>query len=296
MRVLSRLTSPVVSFLSASTSLILRLLRIQAREEPPVTEDEIRMMIEQGTRAGVFETVEQDLVESVFQLDDRHVSAFMTPYTDVVWLDVNAPLSEIRRVIEGSGFSAYPVCAGSLDNLVGVVHAKDMLLRCIGGGHLVLADHLDAPQFVPENVVASRAIHLFKEHERHIVVVIDEHGGIQGVLTEHDLLEAFVGDIPSRGESEEQRAVQRHDGSWLMDGLLHIDEVKERLDVQAFPEAEEGVYETLSGFVMQQIERIPVAGDRFKWGGWIFEVVDMDQRRVDKVLVQRDDALPPAAD
>ncbi len=296
MRVLARLASPAVTFLSASTAAVLRVLRIHDSDEPPITEEEIRLLIDQGTRAGVFATVEQDLVESVFQLDDRHVSAFMTPHLDVVWLDADATPEDIQAAITDSRFSAFPVCDGSLDQPLGIVHAKDLLARCLAGEQPVLTEHLYAPRFVPENIAASRAIYLFKEHETHMLLVIDEHGGIQGVLTEHDLLEAFVGEIPSSGQPDDVRAVQRADGSWLMDGMLHIDEVKERLGVRSFPEAEEGVYETLSGFVMQQIERIPVEGDRFDWGGWTFEVVDMDERRVDKVLVQQSDVASPAAD
>lgn len=287
MRLLSVVVAPFVGLLSASTGVIMRLLRIQPGDEPPVTEEEIRILMDQGTRAGVFETVEQDLVESVFQLDDRYISAFMTPHTDLVWLDVRDTPDKIRHTIRESGHSHFLVCAGGLDQVLGVVHTKDLLIASMEGTPLVLADHLHPPHFVPENVIASRVITLFKQRDTPLLVVIDEHGGVQGIVTQHDLLEAFVGDMPSPGDPAHDRAVLREDGSWLFDGLLHIDEVKERLDLNNLPKDEAGVYETLGGFMMSVIGRIPTEGDKFEWSGWIFEIVDMDQRRVDKVLAHR---------
>lgn len=294
MHALSRLTAPAVSLLSASTSLVIHLLRLQDSDEPPITEEEIRILIDQGRQAGVFERVEQDLVESVFALDDRHVSAFMTPHTEVTWLEVDATLDDIRETIAGSRHSSFPVCRGGLDQLLGVVHTKDLLVRVLASEPLVLTDHAQPPYFVPENIAASRAIPMFKEHETQLLIVIDEHGGVQGVLTQHDLLEAFVGDMPSAGDPVSERALLREDGSWLFDGLLHIDEVRERLDTPEFPRHDQGDYQTLGGFMMAMIGCIPQETDAFEWGGWVFEVIDMDERRVDKVLVRR--APLPAPD
>ncbi len=287
MRLLSKVAAPAVALLSLSTGFVIRLLRIRATDEPPVTEDEIRMLMDQGTRAGVFETVEQDLVESVFQLDDRYISAFMTPHTDLVWMDVRDTPEKILRTIRDSGHSHFLVCAGGLDHLLGIVHAKDLLIASLEETPLVLADHLHPPHFVPENVVASRVIALFKGRDTPLVIVIDEHGGVQGIVTQHDLLEAFVGEMPSGNDPAHERAVMREDGSWLFDGLLHIDEVKERLNLRTLPKDEAGVYETLGGFMMSMIGRIPTESDTFEWSGWVFEVVDMDGRRVDKVLARR---------
>lgn len=295
MRTLSRLAAPVVTLLSASTSAVIRLLRLPDSDEPPITEEEIRILIDQGTRAGVFQAVEQDLVESVFALDDRNISAFMTPHTEVVWLDSTSPLEEIRQIIDESSHSCFPVCQGELDNLLGIVHTKHLLVHSMAGEPLLLTDHLQPPQVVPENIAASRAIPMFKQRDTQLLIVIDEHGGIQGVVTQHDLLEAFVGDMPSAGDPGNRRAVLREDGSWLLDGLLHIDEVKERLQIDDFPKDEQNVYQTLGGFIMTMIERIPQESDTVEWAGWAFEVVDMDLRRVDKVLASKLSSSAPAS-
>jgi putative hemolysin len=286
MRRLAHVVGPVVALLTLSTNVVLRMLRVRDVTTPPVTEEEIRILLEQGTQAGVFEANEQHMVERVFQLDNRHVSALMTPRTEVMWLDVRATVAEIRETLMRTSYSCLPVCAGSLDRVIGTVHAKDLLRRCLRGAPPALTERLTPPSFVPENVIAARVIGLFKAHETHMLIVIDEYGGVQGIVTEHDLLEAFIGDIPSMGDAAEHRAVQRDDGSWLLDGLLHIDEVKAQLGITNLPEDNMGVYETLAGFMLNYFARIPQEGDTFEWGGWVFEVIDMDDHRIDKVLAR----------
>ena len=285
MQILSKIAFLGVKVLAASTNAVLRILGVRPDSAPPVTEEEIRLLLEEGTQAGVFRETEQDMLESVFRLDDRHVSALMTPHTELIWLDVNDTVEEnVQRIVQ-SGYSSYPVCEDGLDNLLGIVRAKDLIVGFLDGRGLDLRTSLHPPVFVPESATASRVVELLKQAEEHVVLVIDEHGGIQGMVTEHDMLEAIVGDIPSPGDAGGEEAVQREDGSWLMDGLLHIDEAKELLGLRTLPGEERGSYQTLGGFVMAQAGRIPTTGDCFRWNNLRFEVVDMDGLRVDKVLI-----------
>jgi putative hemolysin len=295
MQLLASLSFPVVRLLSISTNTVVRLMGLTPSHEPPVTEEEIRIMIEQGTEAGIFHTSEQDMVKSVFQLDDRHLNTLMTPHTEMVWLDINASPDEVQRKIIDSGHSRYPVCRDNLDNLLGIVHASDLLCDSLDTQSLDLEAHLRPPRYVPENATASRIVDLFKRTQQHLVLVIDEYGGIQGLVTEHDLLEAIVGDLPSPGEIYDPDVVDRGDGSWLLDGMMTIDELKELLDIDVMPGEERGTYQTLSGFVMSRIGAIPHTGQCFHWGGFRFEVVDMDGRRVDKILVAQAPGTPDAA-
>jgi putative hemolysin len=289
MQVLSRLAYPAVHLLGVSTEFLLRALGMKPSTEPPVTEEEIRALIEQGTRAGMFEEAEQEMVERVFRLGDRRVSAVMTPRTEIVWLDREASAQEIRRTITESIHSRFLVAEGSLDNVLGVVHAKDLLAHILGeqviGEQVVdLAATIEQPLYVPESMRALRALELFKQSGTHIALVIDEYGGIQGLVTPSDILEAIVGDLPEAGEEVEPLAVQREDGSWLLDGMLPVDEFKDLFDLGELPGEDQGIYQTLAGFVIMQLGRIPVAADHFVWEGLKLEVVDMDGNRVDKVL------------
>jgi putative hemolysin len=284
MRALSRLASPVVHLLSVSTELVLRLLRIQPSEEPPITEEEIRALIKQATQAGMFEEAEQEMVERVFRLGDRRVSAVMTPRTEIVWLDVNAEPAEIRQQITESVHSRFLVADGSLDHVLGVVQAKDLLAHALSDHSFHLTTALQQPLYVPESMRALRVLELFKQSPTHIALVVDEYGSIEGLVTPNDILEAIVGDLPVAGELIEPLAVQREDGSWLLDGMLSIDELKELLQLGPLPGEDQGVYQTLAGFVMMQLGRIPAVADHFEWEGRRFEVMDMDGNRIDKVL------------
>jgi putative hemolysin len=284
MQVLSRVAYPVVHLLGVSTEFLLRLLGMKPSTEPPVTEEEIRALIEQGTQAGMFEEAEQEMVERVFRLGDRRVSAVMTPRTEIVWLDREAAAQEIRRTILESVHSRFLVAEGSLDNVLGVVHAKDLLAHILGEQVVDLAATIQQPLYVPESMRALKALELFKQSGTHIALVIDEYGGIQGLVTPSDILEAIVGDLPEAGEEVEPLAVQRADGSWLLDGMLPVDEFKDLFDLDELPGEDQGIYQTLAGFVIMQLGRIPTAADYFVWEGLKIEVVDMDGNRVDKVL------------
>jgi putative hemolysin len=285
MQGLSRVAYPAVHLLGLSTEFLLRALGMKPSAEPPVTEEEIRALIEQGTQAGMFEEAEQEMVERVFRLGDRRVSAVMTPRTEIVWLDREASALEIRRTITESAHSRFLVADGSLDNVLGVVHAKDLLAHILGEQVVNLEATLQQPLYVPESMRALKVLELFKQSGTHIALVIDEYGGIQGLVTPSDILEAIVGDLPEAGEQVEPLAVQRPDGSWLLDGMLPVDEFKDLFDLGELPGEDQGIYQTLAGFVIMQLGRIPAATDYFIWEGLKIEVVDMDGNRVDKVLV-----------
>jgi putative hemolysin len=298
MRALSRLAYPAVHLLGLSTEVVLRALGIRPAMESPVTEEEIRTLIEQGTQAGMFEEAEQEMVERIFRLGDRRVSAVMTPRTEIVWLDRGASVEEIRHTITTSVHSRFLVADGSMDNILGIVHAKDLLAHCLAAQAVDLPATLQQPLYVPESMRALKVLELFKQSGTHIALVIDEYGGIQGLVTPSDILEAIVGDLPVAGEQFEPLAVQREDGSWLLDGMLSVDEFKEIFDLGRLPGEDQGVYQTLAGFIIMQLGRIPATSDYFEWEELRIEVVDMDGNRVDKVLVTpaRHAASDPGSD
>jgi putative hemolysin len=287
MNFLSRLCAPAVVVISGSTQLLLKASRIRPPEAPPVTEEEIKVMMEQGTEAGVFEEAEHDIVKSIFKLGDRGVSALMKPRRDVVWLDLDDSFVENQKKLASSLYSRFPVGQGSLDNVVGIVQTKDLLTHCLAGSRIDLRDNLRPPLFVPEGLPALRLLEMFKKSRTHMALVVDEYGGVEGLVTLNDILEDLVGDVASVDMPEEQQVYQRPDGSWLIDGKLQIDDLKEVLNITQLPDEDAGSYQTLGGLVMLQVGRVPVTGDVFETSGYRFEVVDMDGKRVDKVLVSK---------
>ncbi len=285
MRLLSRLFAPIVRFLSFSTEIVLRLLRISPSEDPPVTEAEIRVMIDQGTKAGVFAEEEQEMVEAVFRLGDRRVETLMSPRTEVVWLDLDDPIEATQRKITNSTFSRFPVAKGSLDNVVGIVQAKELLADCLGGKPVNLPAILHKPIFIPESTPAFLVLELLRKSSVQVALVIDEFGGFQGLVTLFDILESIVGEIPETSELVDKQVIQREDGSWLVDGMLPVDEFKDIFRINELPDEERGYYQTVGGFVMSYLGSIPNPGDHFEWSGFHFEVMDMDGMRIDKILV-----------
>lgn len=276
---LSRVFRPIIRLMGWATNLVLRLMGIQPSDEPPITEEELHVLIDQGTQAGVFEEAEQDMVQGVFSLADQRVYSLMTPRTEVVWLDVKDSAEEVRRKIAETSFSRFPVGQGSLDTILGIVKARDILVPSLANEPIKLKDLLKPVLYIPESMFASQALKIIKEKRAELMLVIDEFGSLQGLLTINDILEEIVGDI----ELDEPQATQRQDGSWLLDGMLDIDEFKEIFSLPELPHEDE--YETLGGFVMTSMGRVPQAADHFEWRGLRFEVIDMDGRRVDKVLV-----------
>lgn len=285
MRALSRVVSPAVRLLSLSTDGVLRLLRVRQLDDLPVTEEEVRLLIEQGTRVGVFEPSEQEMVGRVFRLDVRPVSALMTPRTEVVWLDLADPTEKLQAVILGSDYSVFPVARDTPDAIVGVVQAKDLLAQCLQGEPPDIEAVLQPAQFVPESMSLLAVLERLRDSHSQIALVIDEFGGFQGLVTLNDMLEAIVGDLPQLDDRGEPDVIEREDGSLLIDGQVSIDDLKALLRVKELPEESSGSYQTIGGLMMTTLGRIPSSGDHFEWGGLRFEVVDMDGFRVDKVLV-----------
>lgn len=279
MRLLSVVAAPVVSLLSLSTTAILRLIGARPSDEPIITEEDIADMVIQGAEAGVFEIDEQQMVLRVFELDNLRVDEIMTPWTEIVWLDMEDPLTVNLQKVSSFRFSTYPVCKGQLDQVLGLVHIKDILQRCLKNETIRLQQMVVHPVFVPESQPVSLTLRTFKHTGSHVALVIDEHGSIDGLVTLHDVLEAIVGDV----DTDAPQATQRQDGSWLIDGLMPIHELKDVLNCEDFPDED---YQTLGGFVMGTLDRIPTEADVFEWQDMRFEVVDMDGNRVDKVLVQ----------
>ena len=283
---LSVLLSPVVQVLSISTDLVLKIIRMKPSTELPVTEEEIKLLLDEGTRAGVFEETEQDIVERVFRLSDKRAASLMMPRADVVWLDIEDSSAEIMRKVNDSDYPLFPVCRGGLDDILGVVRSKDMLSCSLRDQSVDLKSSLMPPQFIPESMPALKILELFKQSGLHVALVIDEYGSIQGLVTLKDILEAIVGDMPYIDKPTEPHATKRKDDSWLVDGMLPIDEFKELFNLKSLPEEDSGYYQTIGGFVMMHLGRIPSEGDRFVWNGLRFEVVDMDENRIDKLIVK----------
>ncbi len=287
MSFISAAASPIVSFLSFSTDMVLRVFGVKASNDPPVTEEEIKVMVEQGAQAGVFHAKEQEIIESVFRLGDRDVRSLMTHRQDITWLDLRRPLEDNQRILASSAYSRLPVCQGDLEHIVGFVRAKDLLKQCLEEGSIDLSASLLPPVFVPLTQSAFKLMETLKTTRTHITLVVDEHGITQGLVTLNDLLEAIVGALPAVDESDESDAVQREDGSWLMDGMLSLGEFKHLLGINELPGESTGNFHTLSGFIMAYLGRVPLTSDHFEAANLRFEVVDMDNHRVDKVLVTK---------
>lgn len=286
MKWLSKLGSPAVRFLSLSTRVALKLLPVRPNKEAPITEEEIKMLIAQGTEHGTFEEVEQEMVEGVFRLGDRRAVELMTPRGNVAWLDLEDSWEVNREVIAESAYSRFPVAEGGLDRVIGVVHVKELFLSRQSGEPPDLRKLARTALFVPELMPALDILERFQKSGEQMALVVDEHGGIEGVATLTDLMEAVVGDLRGPGHSTQARIVRRDDDSWLVDGSLPISDLVEELDLRE-DLVDEGGFNTVGGFILAHLRRIPSAGDSFESGGWRFEVLDMDRNRIDKVLITR---------
>ena len=292
MRLLLTVGSPLVHLFTFSTDLVFRLVGKRFADRTLVTEEEITTLLRQGTEAGVFEETEQEMVEAVFQLGDKSARGLMTPRTQIIWLDVNDTVERIRAKLSDSGHSRFPVCEGSLDNVVGIVQAKDLLTNFLSVKNVELKATMRPPDFVPRSMTALQVLEHIKKSSSHIVLVVDEYGGIEGLLTHHDILEAIAGDMPLGATPNQPKAVQRKDGSWLLDGMISVDEFKELFQLETLPGEKRDTFQTLGGFLFTQMGRVPSVSETFEWNNLRFEVVDMDGKRIDKVLVS---PLQPAA-
>lgn len=283
---LSTATRPLVALLTLSTNAVLRLLGITGTLSRSVTEEEIAASLEEGLESGVIEAQEHQMVRNVFRLDDRQIGSMMIPRAEIVWLDETESLENLLKIVADSGHTRYPVCRGSLDDVRGVVGVGSLLPPLARGELPVLADHLEAPVFVPETLSGMEVLEHFRAAGTAIVFVVDEYGAVQGVITERDLLEAITGEF-GNATGDDAWAVQRPDGGWLMDGMIPVPELKDRLEIKELPEEDRGRYNTLAGMIMLLLGRLPRTADAVLWEGWRFEVVDLDGKRVDKVMVTR---------
>jgi putative hemolysin len=288
---LSRLARPFVRLLSGSTVAMLSLLGIRENSARGVTEEEIAASLEEGLDAGVIEAHEHQMVRNVFRLDERQIGSMMIPRGDIVWLDLEDPIATTLARMAEHDHSRYPVCRGGLDDIVGVIAAQHLLHQLTRGKSVSLEEKLQPPVFVPETLTGMELLEHFRGSGTQMVFVVDEYGEVQGVITLRDVLEAITGEFAS-AVPEDAWAVQRDDGSWLIDGLIPIPELKDRLELKDLPDEDRGRYNTLAGFVMLLLGRLPRTADVVEWGGWRFEVVDLDGKRVDKVLA----SLIPAGD
>jgi putative hemolysin len=291
MQFVSAIARPFVSLLSVSTELVVRLLGIKPASEPTITEEEVKILIEQGRESGVFEDVEQEIVERVFRLSDRTVNSLMTHRSEMVWLDVEDPMEVNIQKILSSGHSNFVVCRGDFDHVVGILHARDLLKEYAAGRPIAIPTDLPMPPFVPEGVNALEVVARLRHDKSPVALIVDEYGTIDGMVTLTDVLEAIVGDIPALDDEGEPAAMQREDGSWLLDGMMPLDELQMLLDLDDLPEDSDD-YDTVGGLFMARLGRVPSTGDRFEWHDLRFEVIDMDGHRVDKVLVTP--TKPPA--
>ncbi|MEB3216688.1 MAG: hemolysin family protein [Nostocales cyanobacterium 94392] len=285
MRSLSFITAPLVRILTFSTDTLLNFLGIKSVEEQTMTEEEIKVLIEQATQSGTFEESEQKMVERVFRLGDRPIKTLMTPKFDITWLDIDAPLEELEDLVSQSNHSRFPVARESLDNCLGILRGSRFLSARLRGQDINIETIIQPPLHVPENMPALKVLEAFKRTGIHMALINDEYGNIEGLVTLNDLMEAIVGDITAQEDLEQPMIVRREDGSLLVDGLLSTDELKDLLDKDSLAGEETGNYHTLGGFVITFLRYIPKAGEHFEWGGFRFEIMDMDGTRVDKVLI-----------
>ncbi|MCJ0762216.1 hemolysin family protein [Variovorax terrae] len=283
---------PFVKLLSASTQAVLKLLRIDTSAGRAVTEEEIAASLEEGVDAGLIEQHEHQMVQNVFHLDDRPLTSLMVPRSDVVWLDASHSVEQSLRLVGAAGeqgaHSWYPVCRGGLDEVLGVISVARLLELDAAEPGRSIEPHVQPAVFVPETLTGMELLEQFRAKSGRIVFVVDEYGVVQGLMTPRDLLEAITGELQP-GAQADAWATQREDGSWLLDGLMPVAELKARLDIRELPEEDRGRYNTVAGLLMAVSGRLPVTGERIDCAGWVFEVVDLDGKRIDKVL-----AMPAA--
>jgi putative hemolysin len=288
MNTLSHLTRPLVMLLSSSSALLLRLIGARRKEEPPVTDDEINVLMGQGAEAGVFHESEQEIVSNVLRLDEQRIPAIMTHRSDIYLIDLAEPEAEIRRLLADSPYERVVVCRDGLEHIVGILRTSDLLKAALEGAPLDIESALREPLYVPESVTTTRLLENFRSARMQFALIVDEYGELEGLVTLTDVLTAIVGEMPSSDSPDEMDMVEREDGSWLIDGGVAIERLKSALDIDAdLPGEDENAYNTLGGFIMHMLGRIPAVAEHFEWDGLRFEIVDMDRNRVDKVLVAR---------
>lgn len=284
---LSRIGGPAVGVLTAATNVVLRVFGVKGEAEPNLTEDEIKALISQGAETGAVGAAEENIVQRVFQLGDQRVSSIMTPRPDIEWIDVDASEEELREFLASHSHTQFVVCHGGLDDVLGIVRSADLLPFAFQGTRIDLRALVKEALFVPDSMPAVQLLESFRGSHKHVALVMDEFGAVEGLVTITDLLTAIVGELPADASEAQGAFVPRADGSWLVDGSAAIEDMQAHFGIDALPEDEAGAYHTIGGFVMARLGRVPKAADTFEWGGLKFEVMDMDGRRIDKVLVAR---------
>ena len=286
MLLLSMATKPFVLILSFTTNSVLRLFGIGKHKEATVTEDEIHAILDEGSVAGLIEDQERELVKNVFRLDDRRLGSMMVPRSEIVYLDIHSSAQENLTQIAKSARSRIPVCDGDLDSIIGVLSTKVALSKIAQGGKFDVRDDLEPPLYVPETLTGMDLLEQFKRSRAHMAFVVDEYGSLEGLVTLQDIFDSLIGEIATDGE-EISEPVQRDDGSWLLEGDTPIHELRDYLGLEEVPEQDSGRYHTISGLILLLLGKMPVAGDSVLISGWKLEVVDMDGRRIDKIIATR---------
>ncbi|MDQ7988040.1 MAG: hemolysin family protein [Candidatus Dactylopiibacterium sp.] len=287
---LARIVRPLVWLFSFSSDVLLKPFSARRSGEPPVTDEEIKVLMEQGAEAGVFHESEQEIVSNVLRLDEQRIGTIMTPRKDVHYIDLDEP-EEVRSLIADSEYGRLVVCRGGLENVLGVLHVADLLKPALAGESLEVEAATRPALFVPETVTTSQLLENFRKTRVQFALVVDEYGELEGVVSLTDVLTSIVGDLPADDEEAEADAVRREDGSWLLEAAMTTERFGDLFDIEELPGSESGGFHTIGGFVMHMLGRVPRVTDHFECQGMRFEVVDMDRHRVDKVLMTR---LTPA--
>jgi putative hemolysin len=286
MNALATSCSPIVNLLSHSSDFLMALLGVRKTRESAVSEEEVRILIDEGLSAGIFKKAEKDMVEGVFELDEQHAGDLMTPRARMIWLSLDDSDDENWRRIAGSGHSHFPVYQDTRDNVIGMVSVKSLWANLSLAGRVELRALVTPPLYVPTAMPAGQLIESFKQSGKHIALVVDEFGSLQGLVTLNDVMMAIVGNLPEREQRHDPKAVLRPDGTWLIDAMLDIDETKSSLGVEDdLPGENENRFSTLGGFLLYRLGRIPREGEKIEWDRFDFEIIDMDRQRIDKVLV-----------
>ncbi len=287
--ILARIFQPVITLLAKTTDALCRVLGLGTANSSAVSTEEIKSFLQESAKTGAFDATEQRMVQGVIEFSEARISSFMTPRPEVIWLDIDDPAEKNRKKIIDARHSHFPVVKGSLDNVVGVIHVKDILSRQLLGQPFDLTLYLEQALFLPESADASRSVDLFRNSATHFAFVVDEYGNVQGVLTLTDILRAIVGDFADTMDDKSTTILKRQDGTWIVDGLVTVQELREQLNLPKLRGEDSGNFHTTAGFVLSELGKIPKTGDFFESDGVRYEVIDMDGNRVDKVLIN----LPP---
>ena len=289
MAAFEKITAPVVWVLSISTKTVFKLFRVKHKEIAPVTEDELKILLKQGSDFGVIEKEESQIITEVFKFSEKKANVIMTPRINVVWLDINETLETTIETVIESGFSIFPVSDGVIENIRGIIFTKDILTLIQNKKTLMNENIISEPVYIPEHMSAIKVLETFRKTKKHFGIVLDEYGSIEGIITLHDIIENIIGDLPEFNDIQEEAVFKRDDGSFLVDGMIPLHDLKELLSIKSFYNGvkKEPEVTTLGGLMLTILERVPVTGDQFSLQGYMFEVVDMDGMRVDKVLIRK---------